>query len=261
MNLDRMTIAVRRRSVAELYDLALLVLRRHFLPLTVLAVGGALPWLLLDRWLLADVAQPVMAWYWLLLLLAVQAPLATAPLTAYLGEAMFSETPSLRRALRTALGAWQLLLQIGVLYGVLAWLPLLLFLAPPHAVAVAVLENQTGRAAWTRANTLRTAWANGWPSHLLLAAAVLVATVLMLVGTLDALQHLLTTARALPDWLELLPALDPATSVLPIVGGFAALAYLAIVHFLTYLDLRTDREGWDIDLALRRAAQTLEVAP
>ena len=36
-----------------------------------------------------------------------------------------------------------------------------------------------------------------------------------------------------------------------------ALAYLAIVHFLTYLDLRTDREGWDVDLALRRAEDLL----
>ena len=261
MNLDTMTIAVRRRSIAELYDLALLVLRRHLLALTVLAVAGALPWVLLDAWLLAGVPEVWVAWYWLLLLAVAQAPLATAALTAYLGEAMFNPRPSMGRAVTTAARQWSLLLQIGVMYGVLAWLPVLLFLAPPHAVAVAVLENQRGRAAWTRAHSLRVAWATAWPSHLLLALGVLAGTLVMLVGTLDALEHLLTAARAMPDWLEVLPRLDPAHSVLPIVAFFLTLAYLAVVHFLAYLDLRTDREGWDVDLALRRVAERLEETP
>lgn len=261
MNLDHMTIAVRRRSIAELYDLALLVLRRHFLPLTLLAIGGALPWLALDVWLLRGEQDVWLCWYLLVLLALAQAPLATAPLTAFLGEAMFSETPSMRRAVTTAARHWSFLLQLGVMYGVLAWLPLLLFLAPPHAVAVAVLENQTGRAAWQRAHTLRTAWATAWPSHLLLGAGVLVAVVGMLIGTLNALQHLLTSAQPLPDAEQWLAQLNPGWSVLPAVGCFIALAYLAIVHFLTYLDLRTDREGWDVDLALRRAAERLQEAP
>ncbi len=261
MNLDQMTIAVRRRAIAELYDLALLVLRRHFIPLFALAVLGALPWVLLDRWLLEGEPGLPISWYLLMILALSQAPLATAALTAYLGEAMFSPQPSMRRALATAVGRWRPLVLIGALYGLLAWLPLLFFLAPPHAVAVVVLENQTGRAAWTRAQTLRLAWANGWPSHLVLAGGVIVATLVMLVGTLDALRHVLTAGRALPDWLELLPQLDPGQSVLPMVGVFGALAYLAVVHFLTYLDLRTDREGWDIDLALRHVAQRLEEAP
>ena len=55
MNLDRMTIAVRRRSLPELYDLALLAVRRHFLPLLGLALVGCGPWIALDTWLLHHV--------------------------------------------------------------------------------------------------------------------------------------------------------------------------------------------------------------
>lgn len=261
MNLNHMTVAVRRRTIAELYDLALLVVRQHVLPLAALAIGGALPWLLLDVWLLRGKSEIFESWYFLMVLVLAQAPLATAALTAYLGEAMFSATPSVRRAAATAFKHWRFLVQTGVVYGLLAWVPPLLLLAPPHAIAVAVLENQTGRAAWTRAHTLRTAWAAAWPSHLILAAGVLVVTLFMLVGTLDALEHLLTSARAMPDWLELLPQLDPGDSALPAVASFSALAYLAVVHFLAYIDLRTSREGWDIDLALRRVAEQMAETP
>jgi hypothetical protein len=261
MNLDQMTIAVRRRTLAELYDLALLVLRRHLLPLTTLAVLGALPWVLLDRWLLDDLNDPTLAWYFLFVLALAQAPLATAALTAYLGEAMFNPQPSVRRAIATAWQHLGFLLQIGVMYGALAWLPMLLFLAPPHAVAVAVLENQSGSQAWKRAHALRTAWTTAWPAHLFMGGGVVVVTLVMLVGTLNALTQVLTSAKALPDWEELLPRLDPSQSLLPFVAFFGALAYLSIVHFLAYLDLRTDREGWDIDLALRRVADRLQETP
>ena len=261
MNLDLMTIAVRRRTLAELYDLALLVLRRHLLPLATLAVLGALPWVLLDAWLLSGMSEPAMAWYLLTILAVAQAPLATGAITAYLGEAMFNPRPSVRLALSTAAKRWGFLVQIGLMYGVLACLPVLLFLAPPHAVAVAVLENQSGSAAWKRAHALRIAWATAWPTHLMMAAGVVVATLVMLVGTLNALAQVLTSAKAMPDWEDLLPRLDPGQSVLPIAAFFAALAYLSVVHFLAYLDLRTDREGWDIDLALRRVADRLQEAP
>ena len=258
MNLDRMTIAVRRRSLPELYDLALLVVRRHFLPLVGLALLGCAPWIALDAWLLRGLPGEGWTWYWLLLLVAVQAPLATAPITAFLGEAMFEPQPSVRRSLRTAVGAWRLLTVLGLWYGLLALCPLLLPLAPPHAVAVAVLEAQRGRAAWTRANALRSAWSSAWTLHLLLAAGLVLASLWLGIGTVNALQQLLGSAQVMPDPEELLPAFDPSRSWLPAATLFATLAYLAVVHFLAYLDLRTDREGWDIDLALRRVAARID---
>ena len=260
MNLDRMTIAVRRRTLPELYDLGLLVVRRHFARLALLAVLGAAPWIALDAWLLRGLPGQGWTWYWLLLMAAVQAPLATAPITAFLGEAMFEPQPSARRALIASFSRWWWLLVLGLWYGLLALIPFALVLAPPHAVAVLLLEDQRGRAAWSRAGALRAAWTGSWTVHLLLAAGLVVAALWLGIGTLEAFGQLLGSARVMPDPDELMPELDPSRSWLPAAALFATLAYLAVVHFLAYLDLRTDREGWDVDLALRRAASRQERA-
>lgn len=258
MNLDRMTIAVRRRTTPELYDLALLVLRRHLWRLTLVAMIGAAPWIALDAWLLHGARGAGFTWYLLLLLAAAQAPLATAPITAFLGEAMFADRPSARTALRTAYAVWWQLLVLGLLYGILAIFPLLLAVAPPHAVAVLTLERLRGRAALGRAYSLHGAYSSAWVLHLLLAACLLLAALWLGIGTLEAFGQVLGSARIMLDPGELLPVLDPTRSLLPAVALFATLAYLAVVHFLSYLDLRTEREGWDIDLGLRRAASRME---
>ncbi len=256
MNLDRMTIAVRRRSVPELYDLALLVAVRHRWPLLALTAIGAGPWIVLDAWLLhGDHGLVAGRWYLLLLLAAVQAPLATAPITAFLGEAMFASRPSLRSALRTAGRRWAGLLLTGLVYGLLALVPLLLLLAPPQAVPVLVLEQVRGRAAWIRANALRAAGSGTWAVHLLIAAVLVPLALWAVIGTGNAVGNLLGTATVALDPGEWLPQADPGASVVPALVLFLVLAYLAVVHFLAYLDLRTVREGWDVDLALRRAAE------
>ena len=258
MNLDRMTIAVRRRTLPEIYDLALLVSRRHGGRLAALVVIGSFPWVVLDMWLLHGLPGQAWTWYWLLLLAAVQAPMATAPVTAFLGQAMFDERPSARAALRKAMRRLPALMTLGLWYGVLTVVPPALVLAPPHQVAVLVLEDLRGRAAWSRAAALRSAWSGEWVLHLLLAPALVAAVLWLSVGTAEACMGLFGSARVMPDPEELLPQLDPTISAIPAMVLFATLGWLAIVHFLAYLDLRTAREGWDIDLALRRAAQRLE---
>ena len=258
MNLDRMTIAVRRRTVPEIYDLALLVLRRHLWRLALLAVIGTGPWIVLDWWLLRGASGSGFTWYWLLLLASVQAPLATAPVTAFLGEAMFDEQPTVRTALRSAYAAWWPLMLIGLWYGFLAVFPPLLAVAPPHAVAVLTLERLRGRAALSRAYALHRAYSSQWMLHLLLAALLIPATLWLGIGTIEAFGQVLGHAQVMPDPGELGTDLNPTTSALPAIAVFATLVYLAVVHFLAYLALRTEREGWDIDLGLRRAAARLE---
>ena len=260
MNLDRMTIAVRRRTMPEIYDLALLVLRRHLWRIVLVAVIGTGPWIVLDWWLLHGAKGGSWTWYWLLLLAAVQAPLATAPVTAFLGEAMFDEHPAVRSALRTAFAAWWPLALIGVWYGMLALFPLLLVMAPPHAVAVLTLERLRGRAALSRAYALHHAYSGSWVLHLILAALLIPATLWLGIGTFEAFGQVLGSAKVMLDPGEMAPDFNPTASVLPAVAVFVTMVYLAVVHFLAYLDLRTEREGWDIDLGLRRAAARLERA-
>jgi len=259
---DSATIAIRERSLPELYDLALLVVRRRPWPPLLLVLIGAGPWLALDAWLLlgsGSQTEPWAMWYPLLLLIAAQTPLAFAPLTAWLGAAMFSERPSLREALRDGWRPWFALLVAGVLHGVLALFPLLLLFWPAHLSEVLVLERQRLRPAWRRASALRGVASGGGIVHLLVAALVSVASLWCLAGTVQALGGLLLHAD--PWTFESWHLYMPGRSVLPHVAVWIAAAWLTIVRFLWYIDLRTRCEGWAVDLELRENARRLEGRP
>ena len=258
MNIDRTTIAVRERGLFELFDLALLVGRRHFWQILALMVVSTAPFIAFNWWLLSGrELDQWWTWYPLLLLLAVQSPFATAPLTAYLGTALFDQHPRIGVALRQALATWWQLLLIGLYRGLLSLLPLLLVLSPPHAVEVAMLERGRLRATWRRANALREVWTGEWILHLLVVAPLFVIGVTSLIDAVLMVSSVLAHAEvAYPDehWRHF----NPGSSLAPHVAAWVMLTYLAVVRFLSYIDLRTRREGWAVDLALRRAAERLE---
>jgi hypothetical protein len=258
MNIDRTTIVVRERRIPELYDLALLVLRRHFWALLLLALIGCGPFLVFNWWLLAGHgADDWWTWYPCLLLVAVEGPLATAPIAAYLGTALFEEKPRVGAALRQAIGRWWPLLLFGLYRGLLALFPLLLILYPPHATEVSVLERQGVAATWRRAGALRTVWSSEWVTHLLIAGPLLALGVLCVIDAGQTIVSLLMHADLLGEDDPTSPFI-PGASIAPHLATWLVLTYLAIVRFLSYIDLRTRREGWEIDLALRRAARRLE---
>lgn len=258
MRYDRTTIAVRERRLPELYDLALLVCRRHAWPLFVLALVGCGPWLALDGWLLADGREEtaVLRWWLLIVLMAVQLPLATAPFAAYLGQGMFDDRARIGIALRDGLRRWPALLLAGLWRALLALFPLLLALWPGHIVETLVLERAPMRASWRRANALRSVSAGGGVAHLALACILGAAALWCIAGTWQALGGLLLHADpwADQDWFDL--ATGPVWPVQ--VAAWSAAAFAAVVRFLAYIDLRTRHEGWEIGLALQRAAQRLE---
>lgn len=258
MNIDRTTIVVRERRLPELYDLSLLVLRRHFWALVVLALIGCTPFVLLNWWLLSGHgAEDWWTWYPLLLLIAVEGPFATAPIAAFLGTALFDEQPRIGAALRQAWSRWWTLLLFGLYRGVLAVFPLLLILYPPHGAEVSVLERQQVGATWRRSGALRAVWSSEWVTHLLIAGPLLVLGVSCVIGTVDTITSLLLHADLLGEDEELIHYI-PGASIAPHLATWLVMVYLAVVRFLTYIDLRTRREGWEIDLALRRAARRLE---
>lgn len=258
MNIDRTTIVVRERRIPELYDLALLVLRRHFWALWLLALIGCGPFLLFNWWLLSGSASDDWwTWYPCLLLVAIEGPFATAPIAAYLGTALFDEQPRVGAALRQALARWWPLLLFGLYRGLLAVFPLLLILYPPHGTEVSVLERQSVGATWRRAGALRTVWSSEWVTHLLIAGPLLALGVLCVIDATQTIVSLLMHADLLGDD-DSTSAFIPGASFAPHLATWLVLTYLAVVRFLSYIDLRTRREGWEIDLALRRAARRLE---
>ena len=52
MKLDQTFISIRKRSVSELFDLALTIVHSHWRSLLILLVIGAAPWILIDYLLL-----------------------------------------------------------------------------------------------------------------------------------------------------------------------------------------------------------------
>jgi hypothetical protein len=274
MNLDDLSVAVRERSVAEVFDLSLLLARRHAPRLALLALIGCAPCAALDWALLAwsDPDRPA-ALAWLAVLLIAQAPLATAPLTAYLGEAMFSGDPSLRRALASVRARFTRLLAVAAYRGSFAAAPVALFSAvaggapgllllvllvfyPLHLVEVVLLERQPLRASLRRANQLMVGWRSEALGQLLVGGVLLAAGTVAAVSAGVSLVNLLFWG-AIDDeawWRWFHPAVGP----LGLLAPWPFIAWLSVVRFLSYIDLRTRQEGWEIELDLRRAGRRIE---
>ena len=83
---DRTLIQIRERSFLDLLDLSLHVIRARPLALVVPASIGIAPWAVLNAWLLSDPSFSTVYW---IMLLALEVPWATAPLTLVLGDLMF----------------------------------------------------------------------------------------------------------------------------------------------------------------------------
>ncbi len=259
MNIDHTTIVLRERSTPELYDLSLLVWRRYLWPLLLLGIIGCTPFVLLNWWLLysPNSSNEWGSWYVCLLLLAVQGPLATAPITAYLGSALFDDNPGIMKSLKQAWGNSIALILFGVWRGILAIFPFLLIFWPPHAVEVSVLERQKFWPTWKRANALRAVWTGEWSTHLLIAGGLLFIGLIALVDTASTLLSVLLYADVLGED-DSTSAYFPYSSIYPHIACWMVMIYLSVVRFLSYIDLRTRREGWEIDLALKREARRLE---
>jgi hypothetical protein len=111
VRLDKTRIAVRERTFSEILDLALRVTRAYARALLVAFSAGIVPMMLLNAWLLAgysdlqvqgelEVGFPLRYLALMTLLIIIEAPLATAPATLYLGKALFTERPDVRTVLK-----------------------------------------------------------------------------------------------------------------------------------------------------------------
>ncbi len=281
MQLDQTHIAIRERSFLELMDLALRVVRGHAGPLLLAWLVGVAPCAALNHWLLIpwaghifnDVEFPMSyVWYgWLLTLWEI--PLATAPLTIYLGQMLFNERPrasDVARMFFTRLGQllwYQIAIRgMGVLFLVWAlwgeagddalillsfWCVLSLgaiYLWWPHLNEVLLLERNPWRKPRGGMNTRSRSMALHGPlvgellgrtiTSLLFGALLVLALWLSQIN----LRHVLSldARRSIPRELA-----EMQLAIWLVVG------YLAVVRFLSYLDIRIRSEGWEVELAMR----------
>jgi len=280
VQLDKTRVAIRERSLTDIMDLAVRVIRGHLGALVAAWLVGALPLALFNAWVLAgrypaegsEVVPTGYLWH-LAVLMFCEIPLATAPMTLYLGQALFVEQPS-RRELAglfvSRLG--QLLWYQVVLRGCLAFLavfgfvdgigePLLLLIEVPMCLLwlgvyiiwpyqneVLLLERTPWRArrgrvgTWSRTRNMHAQGASTQFGRWIVSLAI--APLLILAG-FTAMNWIRSTLSF--DWQA-----DAWTYQLLLpLAAWIVIGYFATVRFLSYLDLRIRTEGWEVELLLR----------
>lgn len=267
MQLDKTRITIRERSFIDILDLALAVIRQHAAPLALALLVGALPVALFNHWLLSgllleDAFDPwdLVGYFCLLaLLICWELPLATAPITLYLGQALFVERPNATRLLKDFLASLpQMILFQVFLRGFMVWLVFFIpvpFLAWPYLTEIILLERNpwrkqsaAGTSTFSRSSGMhgrnRAELFNRWFGSSLVGA-------LLLFVFWRSLWYLV---RVLSGQLE---SNAPQFTIWFHVALWLVIGYFAVVRFLSYLDLRIRTEGWEVELLLRAEATRL----
>ena len=260
MQLDKTRIAIRQRTWPDILDLALHVCRDHAGGLLAAVAIGAAPMVLLNYLLLRGDLIGIdyqFEWpsdyFWLTLLLTfIELPLGTSLVTLYLGQVLFVDSANPRQI---ASHLWsslpQLLLVQGLLRGLLAlpitWvIPYSLW---PFANEIILLERnplvarQEGQLSTRRRSSALHSDMSGDFFIRSIGAAILasflVSALVLTVWTLFGL----ISGRWNFDWWVY--AIVFPWAIWTVAG------YFAVARFLSYVDLRIRREGWDVDLCLR----------
>jgi hypothetical protein len=273
MQLDKTYIAIRERDYLEILDLSLRVVQRFLAPLGLALLAGVLPMAIVSHLWANDAAaladdQEWMVQYtlWINILAVLLAPLATAPATLLLGQAMFMERVSPRRIARDFLGSLPqlILFQVGLrgllmLLIVPAFYP---FVFQPYLGEIVLLERnplsqpRKGRDPATRRITtsMRVKLLHGgsggelfgrWLGSLVVGGMLFAMILMALVGC--------------TQWINGTADVDRLTYALCVqLAVWSVLGYFTVVRYLSYLDLRIRREGWEVELKMRAEAARLQ---
>ena len=269
MQLHTTRISIRERSFGDVLDLALHVIRAHAWPLAAALAVGVLPMMLLNAWLLGprlqmdpELGLPVGYMGNMLLLVLWEMPLATAPLTLYLGQTLFLERPRPGRiALDFLKSLPQLLLFQVVLRAILVVLVVTwfaLFAAWPYLNEVILLERNPlfrGRRGQMttsrRTHVLHGGYLGDLFARWLGAAAVGVLLLLSLWFSIAFLRSVLLEQGVWYESWEWGYWDRPMFILYYPLALWLVVGYLSVVRFLAYLDLRIRREGWEVELLMR----------
>jgi hypothetical protein len=283
VQLDNTRIAVRERNLLETFDLALHVVREFWRPWLACSLLAIIPLAVLNYALIGWMADVEFdedlpfRFYWMMsVLVYLEAPLASTFVVGYLGPAVFLEKPSIRQVLRDVLSfAPQLTLCQLILRGILpVWLLLLVldryefnvfievFLIPgiafyatvlralrPNITEIILLEKNPLRSSSTNAITIGKRSAHlhdpsggdligrwiGSAGLGLLLIGILYFTLTLGVGVLFS--------QWSGEWFA-------AQFIYP-AALWIVVAFMSVVRFLNYLDLRIRHEGWEVELLMR----------
>jgi hypothetical protein len=255
---DRTMIVIRERSFMDLLDLALLVVREYPATLGLAAAAGILPFAVLNFWLLSLPDFPRLLW---VVLVAMETPWATAPLTLALGDLMFGVRPRPRRILSALFSSLPALVLTQILLrGCLLALMVAYPLVPTQygfLDEVVLLERAPKFRGWRSIKRCRDL-SRGQEGDFFMRWLGQIA-----IGLTFAFCFWMgaeTVVGALFDneltWYQ--PGLGDLSGMLFQAGVWLAIAYFGVVRFLTYIDRRIRLEGWEIELRLKAVGRALE---
>lgn len=294
MQLDKTHISIRERDMLDILDLSLHVTRAYAWPLLLTMAMGVVPLMVLNHFLIGWMADleyreetPIRFFWSMMLLIFIQAPLASIFATSFLGQVVFLERPVFKNVISDVFRllpriAWSQLLMRGV--GAAVLLMLLVerygffnpgveaFLLPClaiYAVIIRATRPFMNEIVLLERNPLRsknrTAMTVGRRSSLLHGPSTgdlflrwggtAIFGILLMLGTFGVFRFFYGVfwnnwARGIfPDrfTLELLLPLSMWLTV----------GLMTVVRFLGYLDTRIRQEGWEVELTMRAEATRL----
>lgn len=243
MNVLEARVALRERTLLDVVDLSLRFVMSHLGAYARVSLAVLLPGFL-GSWAIAAYFGWIWGWTGAVLLGMV----ASAPFTALASRLVFAPRVGTGDALRIALGslarmiACRLMQILGVTTGVIffvvpgTWVAMLFFLVSE----VVVLEQASVGTAVTRLGRLLA----GHSGQILMALLALNALTVAAVFLGDIVGR-----AVLEDLLQVkapVSLFEAGGSPLGLLGFWLALPVLTTSRLFVYLDLRTRREGWDI---------------
>jgi hypothetical protein len=264
MQIDQARVAIHERMWLENLDLALHVARTHFAGVAACALVGILPIALLNYVLIArggdrfEQSEWGIQDYWTTILVMIEAPLATAPITLYLGQALFLERPSARRVVREFFASLPQLLVLQVALRTLLIVPVITWAIPyavwPYLNEVILLERNPLFFSRSGMSTLaRNRWLHSGNGGDYLLRAI--GGGLLAVALLGAL---FGTQTVLLSWLLGIEVGAALQAVLFQASLWLVAVFFTIARFLAYLDGRIRNEGWEVELFLRAQRDRLQ---
>ena len=274
MQLSETQIVIRERPFIDILDLSLRVMRAYAGQLCVALLVGIVPFYALNTWLLSafvktGLEMEISGWYgfWLMILIVWEIPLATAPATLLLGHVLFEREPSPGRvaAGRVLSDLWRVLPQV-IFYHVLVRpflvLPIFtwiwLFTSRVYLGEVILLErNPFRQSSPERPSTSRRARAlHSSHSGDILLRWIISALVGWILYVVFIVSIWILHGLLFGGWDFNALIIHYVQFALWLVVGF-----FAVVRFLSYLDLRIRREGWEVELLLRSEHARLTKSP
>ena len=260
MQLDQNRIVIRERGYLDVLDLALRVIRVYAWPLAAAFAVGVVPMICLNYWLLAGYAEvdpdigfpPAYVWY-MLLLVILEIPLATAAVTLYLGQALFTDRPRPREIARSFVGSlpqmllYQVILRAAMVPLVFTWF--FPFAAWPYLSEVILLERNPLRhsrpgemTTYRRTRALHGGYVAELFARWLGSMGIGALLFLSFWLSMWISRYILLSEE---EWDKAMYTICYPLALWLTVG------YFTVVRFLAYLDLRIRREGWELELMMR----------